>query len=260
MLNNMESKVDSLATDEECSYCNVPLHKGTEFYRHFVNEEGEIIYECDRCSAINADERLEIVRVRELSKKEMDDSICAFETDHTDMLAMSEMDSSLNGALDFESWMSTAKEVLSSTSSDTKTISIMPDETMSNVVNRMKEVSFAEMEFAKSEWTEKSKHFLSPSDADFIYGGLHGPDSMSYQDWRGSSIPIPTPKDGIAVSEELSHLRSKWLKAEAMNAYGFNASNASNAHVSGGAAGGAGRGDDDAPVMSERQRRLLGLN
>lgn len=254
----MASRVDVLATDEECSYCNVPLPKGTEFYRRFVNEEGEIIFECDRCSAINAVERSELARVRELSRKEMDDSISAFETDHVDMLAMSEMDSSLNGALDFESWMSTAKEVLGTTDKDVKTVSIKPDESMSEVLAKMQKASFAEMEFAKTEWNEKSQHFLSPSDADFIYGGIHGPDSMSYQYWIGYSTYIPTPIDGIDVTDEEIDLRKKWLKAKAMG--GSATGGSSSAPQAGGAAGGAGRGDDNTPVMSKRQRRLLGLN
>jgi hypothetical protein len=135
---------------------------------------------------------------------------------------------------------------------------------MNDAISRIKEVSFAEMEYAKNNWAEKSKHFLSPSDSDFIYGGLNGPDSMSYQDWRGSSISIPTPidKDGIAISEELSHLRSKWLGISASSSSASSSSaSSSSAPLSGGAAGGAGRNDnDDTPVMSERQKRLLGLN
>jgi hypothetical protein len=269
----MASRSDVLASDEECTYCGVPLPKGTEFYRRHVNGDGEIIYECDRCSAINEVERSELARISALSKKEMDGGISAFEMDHEDMLAMSEMDSSLNGALDFESWMSTAKEVLGSTSSDVKTVKIVPDKDMEDVLSKMKEASFAEMEYAKNEWNEKSKHFLSPSDSDFIYGGIHGPDSMSYQDWRGSSISIPTPRDGVSASEELGHLRTRWLGGG--SASGASASGGATGGVvsnlvysgppssggaAGGAAGGAGRGDDDTPVMSERQRRFLGLN
>ena len=60
-----------LESDEECSFCFVPLDKGSLYYRKFVNEDGEIVYECERCSMVNEIERDELRKIIEISKKDM---------------------------------------------------------------------------------------------------------------------------------------------------------------------------------------------
>ena len=265
MASESKSEVNLLEADEECYYCFVPLHKGTIHYREFVNELGERVYECDRCSAINLIEREEMKRIIELSKKDMDKGITAFEMDHIDMMAMSEMDSSLNGMADFEGWMTAASEVLresegavSSGCGEVKTLNILPDKAMAEKIKKIQEESIAEMDLAKTDWLQKADHFLSPSDMEFIHGdGVHGPDSLSYQDWRSTSVRIPIPKDGISADSELGSLRSKWLNPVQVGSY----------RTEGGAAppqveavGGAGRSTNDEELkMTERQMWLLGL-
>ena len=276
-----------LETDEECTFCFMPLSKGTQYYRKFVNEDGEIVYECDRCSMVNEIERNELKRIIEISEKDMGMGISAFETDHKEMMAMSEMDSSLNGMADFESWMSAAAEVMkpdgasgaASGCGEVKTLNILPDKEMAEKIKHMQDESIAEMEKAKSEWADKSEHFLSPSDMEFIHGdGVHGPDSLSYQDWRSASVRVPVPKDGVSADSELGSLRSKWLHpvhvgiprheggAASGGSVAYAASGGSGAPVEppsasgGAAAGGAGASaDNDELKMTQRQMWLLGL-
>jgi len=272
MASESKSDIKVLESDEECYYCFVPLHKGIMHYRKFVNEMGEIVYECDRCSSINEIEKDELRKIIEISKRDMGEGISAFEMDHKDMLAMSEMDSSLNGMADFESWMSAAAEVMkpaaaaggaaaASASGDVKTVSIIPDEAMAEKIKKMQEDSMAEMDLAKMDWIEKGNHFLSPSEMEFIHGdGVHGPDSLSYQDWRSESVRVPVPKDGVSADSELGSLRSKWLHPVKVGSVS----------ASGGAsaAGGCGAPPDAQPPktsdgeelkMTARQMWLLGL-
>lgn len=214
----------------------------------------------------------------------MDEGISAFEMDHKDMMAMSEMDSSLNGMADFESWMSAAAEVMkpaadsaaggaagaSSGAGQVKTVSILPDEAMAEKIKKMQEESMAEMDVAKMDWIEKGNHFLSPSDMEFIHGdGVHGPDSLSYQDWRSTSVRVHVPKDGVAADSELGSLRSKWL-----NPVNVGTHRAEGGAASASATGGCGAPpevEDNAQVrrstgtadeklkMTARQMWLLGL-
>lgn len=273
-----------LEKDEECTFCFMSLTKGTQYYRKFVNEDGEIVYECERCSMINEIERNELKRIVEISEKDMGMGISAFESDHKKMIAMSEMDSSLNGMADFESWMSAAAEVMKpdatadSGCGEVKTLNILPDKDMAEKIKHMQDESIAEMEKAKSEWADKSEHFLSPSDMDFIHGdGVHGPDSLSYQDWRSASVRVPVPRDGVSADSELGSLRSRWLHPVHVGiprheggaaSGGAAASGGSGAPAeppsvsSGGAAasGGAGAASSEDDVqMSARQMWLLGL-
>lgn len=262
MASESKSEVNVLASDEECTFCDVPLTKGALFYRKFVNEDGEIVYECERCSMINMSEREELRKIIEISKRDMHDGISAFDSDHEKMLAMSEMDSSLNGMTDFESWMTAAAEVMkpSVVEQDVKTLNIVPDNIMAEKIKKVKEDSMAEMDLAKMDWIEKGNHFLSPSDMEFIHGdGLHGPDSLSYQDWRSASVHVAVPKDGAKSADtELSLLRSKWLNPVYVGVSGGCAAASGGCAAASGGCGAPPQIDDE-EKMTARQMWLLGL-
>jgi Zn-finger protein len=298
-----ESK-SGLRDDTECSYCGIVLYKHTDFFKESEGIDGEILYECARCYLMNEDEKSHMLELSLKSRNEMKKAEEEFAKDHSSMLAMSDFDSSLNGAVDFEGWMAAVSEVMKPDSAaggcttpakagctaatsvatiapakagcttgcgEVKTLNILPDAMMAEKIKQMQDESIAEMEKAKSEWADKSEHFLSPSEMEFIHGdGVHGPDALSYQDWRSESVRIPVPilKDGVSVDEKLCMLRSKWLSPKPVGAAGGAAGGC-------GASGGCGAteepptvtnttdssatGASNEPEMSARQMWLLGL-
>jgi hypothetical protein len=209
-----ESK-SGLRDDSECSYCGIVLYKNTDFFKESEGINGEILYECTRCYILNEDEKSHMLELSLKSKTIKEKGEEEFVKDHASMLAMSDFDSSLNGAVDFEGWMAAAAEVMKAESTgaakaepakagcgEVKTLNILPDVMMAEKIKQMQDESIAEMEKAKSEWADKSDYFISPSDMEFIHGdGVHGPDALSYQDWRNDYVRIPQQID----------VASKWL-------------------------------------------------
>lgn len=210
-----ESKSDwvraaGLEDDSECGICGLTLFKQTTYYTPYRAPSGVMLILCPQCGSLSEEERTELMQMAEEAAKNKVSGDELFKMHHANMLAMSDMNTNVNGAVDFESWMAAAQETFGKGSSDTtgisfgacaaggvadesttKSVSILPDDVISAEIRRMKEASDAEMAAAKAEWGEKSKYFMTPSDSDFIpanasetdflpFSNIQGPDAFSY--------------------------------------------------------------------------------
>jgi hypothetical protein len=200
---NWQDKV-GLVDDTECGICGIPLYKQSTFFTTFVTPSGLELILCQQCGSLTDEQRINILNMAEQSAKGRKEYEAEFLKDHGDMIAMSELDSNMNGAVDYASWMRAAKETFGTAgggaaaaaagageTDTTKVVSILPDDVIAAEIKRMKESSDAEMAAAAAEWNEKEKFFMTPSETTFLQGnGIHGPDSMNYMDWRGASVAI----------------------------------------------------------------------
>ena len=244
-----ESKTDwvqaaGLEDDNECGICGISLFKQTTYYTSYRAPSGIMLVLCPQCGSLSEEERAELMRMAEDAAKNKVSGDEIFKMHHANMLAMSDMNTNVNGAVDFESWMAAAQETFGvgvggaaggsdttgvsfgaadgaggATSDTTKSISILPDDVISAEIRRMKEASDAEMAAAKAEWGEKSKYFMTPSDSEFIpanasetdflpFSNIQGPDAFSYS-YMGRQAAGGAGAAGIT--------ESKWLGKAALD-------------------------------------------
>lgn len=234
-----ESKTDwvraaKLEDDTECGICGISLFKHTNYYTPYRAPSGVMLVLCPQCGSLSEEERAELMRMAEDAAKNKVSGDELFKMHHANMLAMSDMNTNVNGAVDFESWMAAAQETFgigaggaaggAASDTTTKSITILPDDVITAEIRRMKETSDAEMAAAKAEWGEKSKYFMTPSDSEFIpanasetdflpFSNIQGPDAFSYS-YMGRQAAGGAAAGGAGAMETTE---SKWLGKAAIS-------------------------------------------